>query len=64
MLNMQTALNKKKNINGGGRTVTALYPANVCSVENGTAKEEYQNGMFAGGWIILKELLGTMMSIL
>lgn len=31
------------------------YPANVCSVENGTAKEEYQNGMFAGGWIILKE---------
>ena len=31
------------------------YPANVCSVENETAKEEYQNGMFAGGWIILKE---------
>lgn len=31
------------------------YPANVRSVENGTAKEEYQNGMFAGGWIILKE---------
>ena len=25
MLNMQTALNKKKNVNGGGRTVTALY---------------------------------------
>lgn len=25
MLNMQTALNKKKNVNGGDRTVTALY---------------------------------------
>lgn len=31
------------------------YPANVCNVENGTASEEYQNGMFAGDWIVLKE---------
>lgn len=31
------------------------YPSNVCNIEKGTAKEEYQNGMFAGDWIILKE---------
>lgn len=37
------------------------YPDNVCSVEKGTAKIEYENGMFAGDWIILKE--GYMDSI-
>ncbi len=31
------------------------YPANVRNIENGTAKQEYQNGMYAGDWIILKE---------
>lgn len=32
-----------------------FYPKNVCHVDDGTAKEAYQNGMFAGDWIILKE---------
>lgn len=32
-----------------------FYPNNVCSVENGTAKQEYENGMFAGDWIIIKD---------
>ena len=32
-----------------------FYPKNVCSVENGTTKHEYENGMFAGNWIILEE---------
>ncbi len=31
------------------------YPKNVCSVENGTAKVPYQNGMFAGNWIVIKK---------
>lgn len=31
------------------------YPKNVASVENGTAKKPYENGMFAGDWIIVKE---------
>lgn len=31
------------------------YPRNVCSVENKTAKKPYENGMFAGDWIIVKE---------
>ena len=33
MLNMQTALNKKKNVNGGDRTVTALYCRLSCDDE-------------------------------
>lgn len=32
-----------------------FYPKNVRCVENGTAKQEYENGMFAGDWIILEE---------
>lgn len=31
------------------------YPKNVASVEYGTAKKPYENGMFAGDWIIVKE---------
>ena len=31
------------------------YPKNVCSVENKTAKSQYENGMFAGDWIIIKD---------
>lgn len=31
------------------------YPKNVASVENGTAKIHYENGMFAGDWIIVEE---------
>ena len=31
------------------------YPKKVCSVENKTAKKPYENGMFAGDWIIVKE---------
>ncbi len=31
------------------------YPNNVASIENGTAQIKYENGMFAGDWIILKE---------
>jgi hypothetical protein len=42
-------------------TVTAYldlkkyYPENVASVDNGTAKVKYENGMFAGDWIIVHE---------
>lgn len=31
------------------------YPNNVASVEKGTANIEYENGMFAGDWIIIEE---------
>lgn len=31
------------------------YPENVASKENGTANIEYENGMFAGDWIIVKD---------
>ncbi|HIT62476.1 MAG TPA: hypothetical protein IAC38_03380 [Candidatus Caccovivens faecavium] len=31
------------------------YPDNVASKENGTANIEYENGMFAGDWIIIKD---------
>lgn len=31
------------------------YPRNVCSVENKTANKSYENGMFAGDWIIIKD---------
>lgn len=31
------------------------YPGNVASKENGTANIEYENGMFAGDWIIIKD---------
>lgn len=31
------------------------YPENVACVENGTARVNYENGMFAGDWIIIKE---------
>ena len=30
------------------------FPNNVASVENGHAKKPYENGMFAGDWIIVK----------
>ena len=32
-----------------------FYPDNVRSIDKGTANIEYENGMFAGEWIILKE---------
>ena len=32
-----------------------FYPDNVASIENGTATIPYENGMFAGDWIIIKE---------
>ena len=31
------------------------YPKNVCYVENKTAKKPYENGVFAGDWIIVQE---------
>lgn len=31
------------------------YPDNVASKENGTANIEYENGMYAGDWIIIKD---------
>lgn len=31
------------------------YPANVASIEKGTAKVKYENGMYAGDWIIVKD---------
>ena len=31
------------------------YPENVASKENGNANMEYENGMFAGDWIIIKD---------
>lgn len=36
-------------------TLKRFYPDNVRSVEKGTSKQEYENGMFAGDWIVLKE---------
>lgn len=36
-------------------TLKRFYPENVRSVEKGTSKQEYENGMFAGDWIVLKE---------
>lgn len=31
------------------------YPDNVASKEKGTANKKYENGMFAGDWIIIKD---------
>jgi len=31
------------------------YPENVASIEKGTANRPYENGMFAGDWIIIKK---------
>ena len=36
------------------KTLKKLYPNNVATVENGEAKAPYENGMFAGDWIIVK----------
>lgn len=36
-------------------TLKEDYPKNVRSKENGTADRDYENGMFAGDWIIIKE---------
>ena len=36
------------------KTLKKLYPNNVASVENGKASKPYENGMFAGDWIIVK----------
>lgn len=44
----------KHNSKDAYNSLLYTYPANVRSVKMGTAKEEYQNGMFAGDWIILK----------
>lgn len=35
-------------------TLRKMYPNNVASLENKTASSEYENGMFAADWIILK----------
>ncbi len=32
-----------------------FYPGNVASLENKTAKVKYENGMFAGDWIVVEE---------
>ncbi len=32
-----------------------IYPKNVATVENGLAKVRYENGMFAGEWLVLEE---------
>lgn len=36
------------------KTLKKLYPDNVASEENGRSKIPYENGMFAGDWIIVK----------
>ncbi len=36
-------------------TLKKDYPKNVRSKENGTANNDYENGMFAGDWIIIKD---------
>lgn len=46
-------------------TLKKLYPKNVASVENGMASKPYENGMFAGDWIVVKpnyidDLLGKL----
>ena len=37
------------------KTLKKLFPNNVATVESGRAKAPYENGMFAGDWIIVKE---------
>lgn len=32
-----------------------MYPDNVASIEKGTSKIKYENGMYAGDWIIVKD---------
>ena len=36
------------------KTLKKMYPNNVASLENNTAQCEYENGMFAADWVILK----------
>jgi hypothetical protein len=36
------------------KTMHHVFPHNVCNLEDGTAEGPYQNGMFAGDWLILK----------
>lgn len=44
----------KHNSKDAYKTLLHTYPANVRSVKNGTSTVDYQNGQFAGDWIILK----------
>lgn len=45
----------KHNSKEAYNTMKHLYPDNVCSKEKGTASTDFENGMFAGDWIIIKE---------
>lgn len=44
----------KHNSTEAYKTLKKLYPNNVATVENGETKVPYENGMFAGDWIIVK----------
>ena len=45
----------KHNSKEAYNTIKNLYPDNVRSKEKGTASTDFENGMFAGDWIIIKE---------
>ena len=45
----------KHNTISSYQDLKTYYPNNVASIEKGTANIEYENGMFAGDWIIIKE---------
>ena len=45
----------KHNSRESYKALLHTYPGNVKSVKAGTADEDYQNGQFAGDWIILKD---------
>ena len=45
----------KHNSRESYRALAYSYPGNVRSIKNGNADKEYENGMFAGDWIVLKD---------
>ena len=45
----------KHNSREAYKALSYTYPKNVRSIANGNATQEYQNGMFAGDWIVLKD---------
>ena len=45
----------KHNSRESYKALAHTYPNNVKSIKNGNAECEYENGMFAGDWIVLKD---------
>jgi hypothetical protein len=45
----------KHNSRESYKALAHTFPKNVRSIKNGNADREYENGMFAGDWIVLKD---------